>query len=252
MRPSNKKTTASILFFWLVISLPISATNFKLDKTRIVMDEDTKREEIRIYNDADFLQSFKVSLVEMKMNEEGALIRVDSYEHSAKPFLRVGPRISRDVKPYSFQKVRIVKKGKPQQGEYRSHLMVEALTEVKTEQESGIVVRPNFKYIIPVFVTQQKSPSDIRIGETQTTESGHLQLTLLRKGEGSVSGNVVITDKNNEELYRANQVSVYPEVTARTIVTSLLVSELQEQPISIQFQDPTNDNEILTENVITF
>lgn len=251
MRTSIKTLFMPAVFLWLTFSPQISATNFKLDKTRIVMDESTKREEIRIYNEADFLQSFKVSLVEMKMNEAGALERVESYENSAKPYLRIGPRISRDVKPYSFQKVRIVRKGKPKDGEYRSHLMVEALTEIKTDQESGIFVRPNFKYIIPIFVKQGEDQSEVAFGDAQATEEGNLQLVLKRAGEGSVSGNLVITDKNNEELYRANQVSVYPEVESRTINTTLVLAELKGKPISIQFQDPTNDNEIVMQQVIT-
>lgn len=86
------------------------AANFKLDKTRVVLDESSRRDEIRIYNDSDILQSFKVTLIEMEMNEQGALVTVNKYANSAKPFLRVGPRISRDVKPHTFQKVRIIKK----------------------------------------------------------------------------------------------------------------------------------------------
>lgn len=215
------------------------------------MDRTTKREEIRIYNDADFLQSFKVSLIEMKMNEQGALERVASYDRSAKPYLRVGPRISRDVMPYSFQKVRIVKRGKPEAGEYRSHLLIEALTQVNTDQESGIFIRPNFKYIIPVFVRQEHTPADISLGKPQASANGNLQLLLQRVGEGSVSGDLVITDKNNQELYRANQVSVYPEIAVRTIETSLVFDQLKGQPISVQFQDPSKDNEILLQQVLT-
>lgn len=251
MRPLKNILAIPSVIFLLTLSLPGFTTNFKLDKTRIVMDETTKREEIRIYNEADFLQSFKVSLIEMKMNDEGALQRVESYEHSAQPYLRIGPRISRDVKPYSFQKVRIIKRGKPKNGEYRSHLMVEALTQVKTDQESGIFVRPNFKYIIPIFVVQGKEQSELSLGEPQATEDGNLRLVLKRAGEGSVSGNLVITDKNNEELYRANQVSVYPEIASRTIETSLVFNELKGRPISVQFHDPSNDDEIVMQQVLT-
>lgn len=234
-----------------MISMGVQANNFKLDKTRIVLDEDTRRDEIRIYNESDGLQSFKVSLIEMEMNEEGSLVQVEKYENSAQPYLRIGPRVSRDVKPHSFQKVRIIKKKTPKQGEYRSHLVVEALTQEPIKQVSGIFIRPNLKYVIPIFVRQGQEPSELRIDKPGVTEDGKLDIILSKVGNSSVSGNIVVLDKNNEELFRANQVSVYPEVEKRHLATELLVEDIKGHPISVVFEDPTNDNEIITQQVIT-
>lgn len=234
-----------------VMSFSAQASNFKLDKTRIVLDEETRRDEIRIYNESDGLQSFKVSLIEMKMNEEGSLVEVKDYEKSAKPYLRIGPRVSRDVKPHSFQKVRIIKKKTPKEGEYRSHLVVEALTQEPIKQVSGIFIRPNLKYVIPIFVKQGQEASELRIEPPTITEDGKLNLVLGKAGDSSISGNIVVLDKNNEELFRANQVSVYPEVERRHLVTEVLAKDIKGQPISVAFEDPTKDNEIIMQQVIT-
>lgn len=239
-----------VVFIALVLPTKVYAANFKLDKTRIVLDDSTRRDEIRIYNEADILQSFKVTLIEMEMNEEGSLVPVDSYEKSAQPYLRVGPRISRDVKPYTFQKVRIIKKKTPEPGEYRSHLLVEALTQEPVKQVSGIFIRPNIKYVIPIFVIQGEERAELEFGTPITDEEGKLKLVINRRGTGSVSGNIIINDKNDEELFRANQISIYPELNSRSVITSLNHKDLLGQPVSLLFEN--HQNEIITQQVIRF
>ena len=227
-----------------------NAGNFKLDKTRIVLDEENRRDEIRIYNESDTLQSYRVSLIEMQMNEEGSLVEVEEYDRSAQPYLRIGPRISRDVKPHSFQKVRIIKSKSPKAGEYRSHLVVEAITQDPIKQVSGIFIRPNLKYVIPIFVRQSQEAGELRFGAPEVLEDGKLTLNLSKVGQGSVSGNVVVLDKNNEELYRANQISIYPELSHRQLKTELLASDIAGQAISLVFEDPTLDNERTVQQVV--
>ncbi|MCY7293833.1 fimbria/pilus periplasmic chaperone [Alteromonas sp. a30] len=239
-------TVTSLALF----TLQASAGNFKLDKTRIVLDEEVRRDEIRIYNESDTLQSYRVSLIEMKMNAEGSLVEVEEYERSAQPYLRIGPRISRDVKPHSFQKVRIIKRKTPKAGEYRSHLMVEAITQDPIKQVSGIFIRPNLKYVIPIFVRHGQEPAELRFGKPGVTEDGKLNLVLNRLGASSVSGNIVVRDKNNEELYRANQVSVYPEINSRQLNTELLAKDLEGQAISLILEDPSNDDEVVVQQVV--
>ncbi|UAA39857.1 hypothetical protein KIH87_05750 [Paraneptunicella aestuarii] len=236
----------------ILVAVPkANAANFKLDKTRVVLDETTSRDEIRIYNDSDVLQSFKVSLIEMEMNEEGSLIEVESYAKSAKPYLRIGPRISRDVKPHTFQKVRIIKKESPKAGEYRSHLVVEALNQEPVKQVSGIFIRPNLKYVIPVFVVQGQEGGELQFGEPVVTDEGKLDLVMTRTGEGSVSGNIVVTDKNSEEIYRANQVSIYPELSRRMLKTELNIADFKGQSLTFMLEDPKQDNEIVVQRVLT-
>lgn len=247
----SKAITNILIILFFFNSHSLFAANFKLDKTRIVLDESTRRDEIRIYNDSDILQSFKVSLIEMQMTEDGSLVEVESYEKSAEPYLRIGPRISRDVPPYSFQKVRIIKKGSPKPGEYRSHLVIEALNQEPIKQVSGIFIRPNLKYVIPIFVIQGQGKSTMEFGEPLISENGTLGLTLKRQGAGSISGNIIIADKNNEEIFRANQVSIYPELSFRTLDTELLLQDLKGKPITFKFEDSNINDEVTIQQVIT-
>ena len=234
----------------LITSPSLMAANFKLDKTRIVFDEETRRDEIKIYNESNILQSYKVSIIEMEMTEEGSLVEIESSQSSAAPFLRVGPRVSRDVKPYTFQKVRIIKKKSPKPGEYRSHLVVEALAKEPVKQVSGVFIRPNIKYVIPIIIRQGVEKAELEFGTPNTTDDGMLELVLNRKGNTSINGNIVVTDKNDEEIYRANQVSVYQELVSRKLKTDLKKEDMAGQTLSLLFEDPNNEDEVLVRQVV--
>ncbi|CAM3933482.1 hypothetical protein PSBY109024_00170 [Pseudoalteromonas byunsanensis] len=202
----------------------IQAASFKLDKTRIVFEQDDRRQEFRIYNDSDRLQSFRVMLTEMQMHEAGHLEAVDEYALSAKDYLRIGPRVARDIPPQSFARIRIIKKGVKEKGEFRSHLMVESLTSEVVKQVSGVFIQPNVKYIIPVFIknysAEEKAKATLK-KHFISSEDNMLNLVFSREGVGSFSGNLVVKDEQGNELYRANQVSIYPELNQRTFKTDI-------------------------------
>lgn len=125
------------------------------------------------------------------------------------------------------------------------------MSQEPVKQVSGIFIRPNLKYVIPIFVVQGQEKGELEFGHPTSAEDGKLDLVINRIGVGSVSGNIVITDKNNDELFRANQVSIYPELTKRSLKTDLVFKDLLGQPLSLLFEDPTNENEVIVQQVIT-
>lgn len=215
-------STLSIIF--LLIYFPANAAKFKLDKTRIIFEQDERRKEFRIYNDSNQLQSFRVTLTEMKMHDAGHLEGVEEYKFSAKNYLRIGPRIVRDIPPNNFARIRLIKKGVKQKGEFRSHLMIESLTSEVAKKVSGVFVQPNIKYIIPVFVRNFSDDEKSTISLTShfiEPTNRTLSLIFKRKGISSFSGNLVVHNQNGKEIYRANQVSIYPELQQRIFRTDI-------------------------------
>ncbi|MCO7197685.1 hypothetical protein [Pseudoalteromonas sp. OANN1] len=245
----NKILKSTFFVFFSFFALQVESASFKLDKTRVVFEKNDRRAEFRIYNDSDKLQSFRVNLTEMQMHEAGHLEMVDEYPLSAKEFLRIGPRIARDIPPKSFARIRLIKKSVREKGEFRSHVLVESLTSETVKQVSGVFVQPNIKYIIPVFIRNYSDEERASVALKNhffDDADGKLKLTFLRKGLGSFSGNLVIKDEEGKELYRANQISIYPELNQRTFRTELkreqvsgtlsILMESLEEDVGLQYQ----------------
>ncbi|MFT2111706.1 hypothetical protein [Marinomonas sp. 2405UD68-3] len=212
----------TICFIFLCTVNLSNANDFKLDKTRISFDEKDRRQEFRIYNDSNELQSFRVTLTEMKMHKAGHLESVVDYPLSAKKYLRVGPRISRNIPAKSFAKIRLIKKEVNDIGEFRSHIVVESIKTEAEKKSSGISIQPNIKYVIPVFIRNYSSERKAKVTlKKHRYDNENLSLLFSRNGIGSFSGNLVIQDEKGNELYRANQVSIYPELNQREFRTNI-------------------------------
>lgn len=243
------KIIYAFLLFLALTSFGSVANTFKLDRNRVVLEQDDRRGEIRIYNTSDIVQSFKVSLIDMVMTPEGALKFVDEYEFSAKPFLRVGPRVAKDVLPNQYQKIRLVKKSKLPKGEFRAHLLVESLSQPQLEGEGSVVVTANFKVVIPVFVKNSDESSIMQVGEVMYhSPDSDMSIYLNKQGKGHASGNLVVK-KGQEELFRINQLSLYPELESREIKAPVKFENTKNQTLSIQIED-VESQEVITEKVI--
>ncbi|MCF6435629.1 hypothetical protein [Pseudoalteromonas sp. MMG022] len=236
--------TFIILFFAAIPNA--NANNFKLNKSRIVFEQDDRRAELKIYNESNRLQSYRILLTEMEMNQEGNLVPVEEYTYSAKEYLRVGPRIVRDIPPNSFARIKLIKKGVKERGEFRSHLLIEAIKTEVAKQVAGVFIQPNIKYVIPVFVRNypdEEKASVVLEKHFVDKNTKALSLTFKREGLGSYSGNLVVKDMNGKELYRVNQVSIYPELQRRTFNTTISADE-SKQPLSVVFESLEQGNEI--------
>ncbi|WP_155946182.1 hypothetical protein [Pseudoalteromonas rubra] len=230
-------------FFTLILLITVFvsqawATTFKLDRHRVVLDQDMRRGELRIYNTSDSLQSYRISLIDMQMDKEGILKFAQQYEFSAKPYLRVGPRVAKDVLPKQFQKVRLMKKGKIPEGEFRAHLMVEALSgDDPTEQSGAIQVKANYKVVIPVFIKNTSSVTELSISDiTFSKDASNLIVRLNKQGPGHTSANLVVKEAE-EELFRVNQFSLYPELSQRDMTLPIEYKEVASKKLTIQLED---------------
>ncbi|TMP28125.1 hypothetical protein CWB99_01450 [Pseudoalteromonas rubra] len=243
-------------FFTLVLLLSALtsqawASTFKLDRHRVVLDQETRRGELRIYNTSDSLQSYRVSLIDMEMDATGSLKIADQYQFSAKPYLRVGPRVAKDVLPKQFQKIRLMKKGKIPDGEFRAHLMVEALSASSSQPQSGAVtVRANYKVIIPVFIKNTSSSTELTFGAVAfSKDTKNMLVSLHKQGPGHTSANLVVME-GEEELFRINQFSLYPELSQRDMSLPLEYQSLIDKKLTLRLED-VESKELLKEQTVT-
>jgi len=245
-----KKIICSLLLTLSFVSLMANANTFKLDRNRVVLEQDVRRGEVRIYNTSDVVQSFKVTLIDMIMTPEGGLRVVDDYDYSAKQFLRVGPRVAKDVLPNQYQKIRLVKKNSIPEGEFRAHLLVESLSKTPIDEQGAVVVTANFKIVIPIFVKNTNEVTHMQVGDVSYhLPESDMSVYLNRLGKGHTSGNLVVRDKQEKELYRINQISLYPELKSREVLVPIKFASVKNKSLKIQVED-VESKEVLSEKVI--
>ncbi|MFL5319107.1 MAG: molecular chaperone, partial [Myxococcaceae bacterium] len=102
--------------------------------TRVVFEGRERAAAITLVNNGQKAQTYRLSLVEMKMNDDGKLEPVpagQAVDHSAAQYIRFSPR-QVTLEPKTTQTVRLQLRlpAELARGEYRSHLMLRALPDV--------------------------------------------------------------------------------------------------------------------------
>jgi hypothetical protein len=131
-----------------------SQCEFNLDKYRVVLDQKERRTDLRVYNTSDEFISFRVQLLDMAMNENGEIKPIEDYLYSAKNLVRVSPRMAKNVTPHTYQKFRDRDRtrGVKEIGEFRTHLLIEELLPPFEGEVTGMIIRPNLRMIISIFI----------------------------------------------------------------------------------------------------
>ena len=141
----------ALLLCAVALSTSVSAANMTLDKHRIILTDQHKRDDLSVFNPTSDFQSYRLTVEDFTMTPQGQLHRSPDFAASAKNMLRVGPRLGRNIAPNNSQKFRVMLKGRNlPDGEYRSHIVVEALLP-PMPADDGVYARPNIKYSIPVI-----------------------------------------------------------------------------------------------------
>lgn len=199
-----------------------AASNLSVDKPRIILDSKKSRDQFRIFNPTAEFQTYRVSVINMQMDENGNINEVEAFDDSAKDFLRVGPRMGKNIAPSQYQNFRVMLKRKnlKEAGEYRAHILMESLLPPVTEGEGSIIVRPNIRYSIPIIVRTGELHAKIGLQElsAEQTENDQLRVTfaLTREGNRSVYGKVTATLAGSDApLFEAAGLGVYTELTKR-------------------------------------
>ena len=250
--PQQKTTSLSyglwllvILFMTLLPSLP-QASNMSLNKHRILLDETTRRDDLLVFNPSSDFQSYRVSVEDFIMDDKGQLHRTKAFDASAKALLRVGPRLGRNIAPNQSQKFRVMLRKNNKDGEFRSHIVIEALLPPLPTDSQGVYARPNIKYSIPVIVRKGSFHATVAISSAKivtnpNNNQPYLEMNFQRSGNRSIFGNLRAYLQHNPEqiLVKANSIGIYPEVEQRLVRlainnplphSGILVIEFAEKP----------------------
>jgi len=175
----------------------------KITPTRVLFEGRTRTASIRLINPNSAEQTYKISLVAIRMDEYGTRKESetpDESEQFARSLIRFSPRRA-TIAPNGWQTVRLMvrkPKGLPD-GEYRTQLKVEPLPGLKKDgrqkDNDGISIKIDivFHVSIPVIVRHGKTQASIVVhGPKLLTRNNSpvLETRLERQGNASVFGDV--------------------------------------------------------------
>ncbi len=229
--------------------MPVTATagTLSVSEPRILMTSDNKRDEFKVFNTSSEIQTLRISLIDKQMDESGGIKTVENSASSAADYLRVGPRVGKNINPKGFQKFRVrAKLKKMPVGEYRSHLLVESMNPPKEETKAGIHIKPNIKYSIPIIVRNGELNAQVAISNARMTENtlengekqNLLAFDMSREGDRSVYGDFSLyqlQDGNKTLLKTLVGQAIYTDVNKRQFTIELPQSLDLGSELTIEF-----------------
>lgn len=207
-------TTLSFLLTGLFVSCFLPADlmaqgNLLVTPKRVVFEGSKKSEEINLANIGKDTATYIISVIQIRMNEDGSFERItkpDSAQNFADRNIRFFPR-SVTLGPNEAQtvKVQFTKSNDLATGEYRSHLYFRAsppekpLGDIELQKDDSILsVRliPVYGISIPVIIrkgesTASASISDVKFRMEKDTVPA-VDITFNRSGSMSVYGDVTV------------------------------------------------------------
>lgn len=209
--------------------LPAQA-ELMLNPTRVLLERNQRAAQVELINDSLETASYRISMVNRRMNETGEFISIDTPapgELFAAPMLSFSPR-QVTLAPGTAQVVRLMVR-RPQgmtDGEYRSHLHVEKLADARQARSSvegsadgqqiGVVLTTLIGASIPVIVRHGECTAAATLEglALDTGKAPRLAFRIARSGCASVYGDLALrfTPHGGAEqlLAQAKGVAVYP------------------------------------------
>lgn len=230
---------------------------------RVVIEGRNRTAEVLVKNSGAVKASFRVSMVEKGMKEDGTLEdRVKGPDEiTAADLVRYTPR-QVDLDPGGSQVIRFQLR-KPDalpDGEYRSHLLVQGippsteappLTGEGADKGISFAITQVMGISVPVIVRQGAPTASVRLVDARYFQPEGAGLTpvvsvmLERSGERSVIGEVTLTLESGgllpagTVLWRAKSVGIYTNITRRQVflgVPDAVSGKLKGAKAKITFQ----------------
>lgn len=210
-----------------------SYANLLISPTRVAFEDRSRTEQVILINQSDAAQTYRLEWVEQTMTDSGQYVELteDQEFNRASDLIRYSPR-QVTLQPGERQVIKLLAR-RPAglaNGEYRSHLKFTAIpSDLNSEEEQigqGMAMKLHLflSYAIPVIVKkgEEKASASLEDVNAIYTDAGQrLQVTLSKRGNFGVSGDLVAYQKNsvgNEEVVaRLNNVNLFHETNSRQV-----------------------------------
>ena len=255
MKIKLKYLTLMMMLIANVAYANISIYPFSVD----FKDNSRKRvQSVRIINSSDKPQTYRVSMVDFKQDENGKLTEVTSSETSAVPYVSWSPR-QFTLKAKEVQTVNVARRSlaKAKDGEYVSHLKISEvnLGAPKTNQNTGnsdsISMKIDVLFAVTIPVTVEKG-NDL-VAKTSLVSwkkvgNDKLNINLKREGNKSSRVNVYVLDNKNQELGKVKGIKIY--MTTDTLNIDIpLNKDVTNMDALLKLEDAKSEKEILRQPI---
>jgi P pilus assembly chaperone PapD len=209
---------AAVVVLLTILATPLAMADLMLYPTRIEMEKNQRAAQVELINRGLTPESYRISFVNRRMTETGAIVNADSAEPDERfsaDMLRYSPR-QVTLQPGEAQTVRISlrKPADLANGEYRSHLQFDRLPDVEGSSDISQAVSPEPGQIsirmtaligasIPVIVRHGDTSANVTLNTLVLKPAAKVEgrgdaLPLLafhmnRSGNRSVYGNLLAT-----------------------------------------------------------
>lgn len=221
-----------------------AASQLLVSPTRIVFEGRMRTAKVTLANTGDTTGRFRISFVQKQMTEAGNLmdIKEDVPGMYSDSMVRFSPR-EVTLPPGQAQVIRLMlrKKSGLENGEYRSHMLFQALPDPaatsiqkltdKNSDKLQIQLIPVVGVTIPVIVRHGSLHATATLSDLQFHPANdpkrqpRISLTIEREGDRSVYGDFRVTfhPKNGSAVIvgQANGVALYTPNSRRTFTTNL-------------------------------
>ena len=248
-----------ILITCLITTSTITQANLMITPTRIEFDQRERSAKVSLINTGNETKTYRIFWRQQKQLPDGRYHHFENQDDignfaTASKMLRYSPR-QVTLKPGERQHIRIAAR-RPKglaDGEYRSHLVFEALAnkrqhESKQSEPTGIQLYVNLAFAIPVMVRQGKldvkaSLADVELVTKQVNESTHVgaNITINRQGLHSSLGNLKvywqdIGSSTEKQIGILNNIAIYTEVSDRKITLGLSEHSVKPGTLHIVYE----------------
>ncbi len=273
---------AVVLVLFAALVLPFSGSpafaqgigNVTITPTRVVFERRTRSEVISLLNNGSESATYRVSVVNMRMLDNGSFERIEEGEERdgelfAKGMFRYAPR-QVVLEPGAVQRLRILLRKPPDliEGEYRSHLFIQAVPKEGSgrsiEADTGqggfsiqLTIIPGVT--LPIIVRHGSLSATATLSDFSLTPAGdekaapELVLRINRSGNRSLYGDLVATyfpagQKNGIVVSQINLIAIYTPNASRSVTMRLTVPEdveLATGRIEVTFSTPPPEGAVL-------
>lgn len=235
--------------------------------TRVIIKPEDRFATLILKNTGTATGQYEVSLVEMRMDEDGHITTIEPgqpADYPASAFTHLAPR-SVTVAPGASQTIRIlVRRPEGQEpGEYRSHIQVRVVNDNvegagQTQQEEGsITVKANLVLVIPLIIRTGETAatatvSALRVGREPEGRE-FVEVKIGRDGNRSLMGDIKVLQTRDGQLTEVaalDGVPVYRPTPSRLVKVPLEKS-LQPGPVVVRYQaQATEGGGVLAETTL--
>jgi len=209
--------------------------------TRLVFSSRQRMGEVTLLNPGAVPGTFRISLVRMEMDENGACRQLPLEpvpgQVAVQDMIRFSPKlVTLKAKESQVVRIQLRRPADLPAGEYRLHMVFREVPPLEPEAEAGIATQaPTSLKVRLAAVFGVAIPLIIRQGETSVTatlanlaldaDAWHLRFRVERQGNQSLHGNFTVRFKPDrgpvEQVAEANGMSVFTPLPFRNVILPL-------------------------------